>query len=217
MTQTTKITTVPPFTLSAPVDTDIWRKPPSHNVLTAPTHPNPLPKYPLKLFQRAKLTFTLPPGNQLRQYDQAGILLHLTKPGLKPREDKWLKSGIEWYYGKPYVSTVGADRWADWSITPLTPFAGNESRPTVTIEAKREKDVLGKSLWVYQIIEDEQGKEIERRPLREVNWVFADEEDWEIGVGGMVARPTKEGGEELLEAEFAKGVEIEYLSGDEEQ
>lgn len=113
------------------------------------------------------------------------------------------------------MSTVGCDAWADWSVVPLTPFAGNESRPTATVEARREKDQLGKSLWVYQIISDENGKEIERRPLREVNWVFAEEEGWDIGIGGYVARPTTEGGEGLLEAEFAAGVDIDLLDYEE--
>lgn len=94
---------------------------------------------------------------------------------------------------------------------PLTPFESNDARPSVTIEARREKDQLGKSLWVYQIIKDEAGKEVERRPLREVNWMFAEEDGWDIGVGGYVCRPTKEGGDELLEAEFGQGVEVEVL------
>jgi len=211
MSYATKNITVAPFNLSSPSGTDIWRKPPSHNVFTAPTHPAPIPQYDLKVFQRARLTFALPPGNELRQYDQAGLLLHFTKPGLPEGKDKWLKTGIEWYYGKPYISTVGCDAWADWSILPLSDFAGNSSKPTVTIEAKREKDQLGKSLWVYQIIRDGEGKEIERRPLREVNWVFAEEEGWSVGIGGYVCRPTKEGGDGELQAEFGEGVQIEIL------
>ncbi|KAF2116210.1 hypothetical protein BDV96DRAFT_573565 [Lophiotrema nucula] len=206
-----KTQTISPFNLSSAPGTDIWRKPPSHNVLSAPTHPSPLPKVPLSKFQRAKLTFALPPGNELRQYDQAGLLLHFTKPGLEEGKDKWLKTGIEWYYGKPYISTVGADAWADWSIVPLSDFSSNASRPTATVEARREKDQLGKSLWVYQIVSDAEGKEVERRPLREVNWAFADEEGWEVGIGGYVARPTTEGGDGMLEAEFEKGVEYEVL------
>jgi uncharacterized protein len=210
MTYATKTTTVPPFNLSAPPDTDIWRKPPSHNAFNAPTQPSPLLQHDLKSFQRARLTFALPPGNELRQYDQAGLLLHLTKPGLPEGKDKWVKTGIEWYYGKPYISTVGADAWADWSIVPLGSFTSNTSRPSVTIEARREKDQLGKSLWVYEIIKDETGKEVERRPLREATWFFGEEEGWSIGVGGYVCRPNNDG-EGLLEAEFAEGVEIEQL------
>ncbi|KAF2734283.1 hypothetical protein EJ04DRAFT_543715 [Polyplosphaeria fusca] len=215
MSLATKTTTITPFNLSSPAGTDIWRKPPTHNVFSAPTHPSPLPKIPLKRFQRAKLTFALPPASQLRQYDQAGLLLHLTKPGLPEREEKWLKTGIEFYYGKPYLSTVGCDQWADWSILPVSPWEGGEQRPTATLEARREKDQLGKSLWTYEVVEDGAGKEVERRPLRETNWIFAldEEEGWEIGVGGYVARPTTEGGEGVLEVEFGKGVEIEVLEG----
>jgi hypothetical protein len=39
--------------------------------------------------------------------------------------------------------------------------------------------------------------------------VFAEEEGWSVGVGGMVARPGKEGGG--LEAEFRYGLEVEVL------
>lgn len=213
MTYATKTTTVPPFNLSSPAGTDIWRKPPTHDVFDSPTNPSPLLKHSLKSFQRARLTFALPAASTLRQYDQAGLVLHFTKPGAEKGtlKDKWLKTGIEWYYGKPYISTVGTDQWSDWSVVPLSSFAGNESKPSATIEARREKDQLGKSLWIYHIVKDGQGKEIERVPLREINWVFADEEGWEVGIGGYVARPTKEGGDASLESEFAEGVEVELL------
>ncbi|CAI6315995.1 unnamed protein product [Periconia digitata] len=163
-----KTTTVSPFNLSSPAGTDIWRKPPSHNAFNAPTYPAPLVQINSQAFQSARLTFILPPGEELRQYDQAGLLLHLTKPGVPAIQEKWLKTGIEWYYGKPYVSTVGCDAWADWSVVPSDSYSGNTTRPTVTLEARRERDQLGKSLWVYQIIKDADGKEIEKRPLREV-------------------------------------------------
>jgi regulation of enolase protein 1 (concanavalin A-like superfamily) len=167
-THATNNSTIPPFNLSAPADTDIWYKPPTHKVFTAPTHPAPLPQYDLQSFQRAQLTFTLPPGDQLRQYDQAGLLLHLTKSGSDPPQEKWVKTGIEWYYGKPYVSTVGCNVWSDWSVVPLDGFTGNADQPSATIEARRENDPLGKSLWVYRLVRDAEGKEVERQPLREV-------------------------------------------------
>lgn len=212
-TYATKTETIAPFNLTSPAGRDIWRKPPSHNVIDAPTHPSPLPRFDLKSFQRARLTFTLPPGKELRQYDQAGLLLSFTKEDapLGSGKDKWIKTGIEWYYGKPYLSTVGCDSSADWSITPVPEFQGNESRPTAIVEARRERDQLGKSLWVYQIIENEKGEEVERRPLREVNWLFADEEGWKVGIGGAVARPNKDLGDEELTAEFGQGVTIELL------
>jgi regulation of enolase protein 1 (concanavalin A-like superfamily) len=208
----TTTTTIAPFNLTSPPGTDIWRKPPSHNAFSAPTYPSELPTYPLASFQRAKLTFALPPASQLRQYDQAGLLLHFTKPGLAANQTKWVKTGIEFYYGKPYVATVGCDIWADWSLVPDPSFTNNATRPSATIEARRERDDLGKSLWVYWIVRDGEGKEVERRPLREVTWVFAEEEEWCVGIGGYVARPTEKGGDELLEAEFGEGVEIEMLN-----
>lgn len=58
---------------------------------------------------------------------------------------------------------------------PDAGFAGGEARPSATVEARRERDELGKSLWVYWIVRDGEGKEVERRPLREVNWIFAEE------------------------------------------
>jgi hypothetical protein len=209
----TTTTTIEPFSLSAPPGTDIWRKAPSHNAFNASTHPPQLPTYDLKTFQRAKLTFELPRADQLRQYDQAGLLLHVTKLGVPDNQTKWIKTGIEFYYGKPYVATVGCDAWADWSLVPMPDFK-NSSSPGATIEARRERDTLGKSLWIYWIVRDEAGKEVERRPLREVNWVFADEEGWSVSIAGYVCRPTKEGGEELLEAEFKEGVEIEIINSE---
>lgn len=211
MSQATTTTTIKPFNLSSPPGTDIWRKAPSHNAFNASTYPAELPTYDLKVFQRAQLTFALPPADKLRQYDQAGLLLHVTKPGVPDDKTKWIKSGIEFYQGKPYVATVGCDAWADWSLVPMPEFKDNSTRPGATIEARREKDALGKSLWIYWIVRDGEGKEIERHPLREVNWIFADEEGWSVSIAGYVCRPTKDGGDEELEAEFENGLEIEVL------
>ncbi|KAF1832090.1 hypothetical protein BDW02DRAFT_458930, partial [Decorospora gaudefroyi] len=224
----TTTTKLPPFHLSAPPETDIWRKPPSHNTFNAPTHPPHPDTSPLPTFQRAKISFALPPAAQLRQYDQAGLLLHLTKPD---HQSKWIKSGIEFYHGKPYVATVGCDAWADWSLMPMPADSLDETdtgtaaggagghdsngRPRATIEAKRERDALGKSLWIYYIVKDGEGREVQRLPIREVNWVFAEEEGWAVGVAGYVCRPTKLGGSEteddgeVLEVEFEDGLEIE--------
>lgn len=72
-------------------------------------------------------------------------------------------------------------------------------------------------MWIYWFDWDEEKQEQVRKPLREVTWAFAEEDEgWTVGIGGYVARPTKEegdgeGGESLLEAEFGEGVEIEVL------
>ncbi|KAH7371657.1 hypothetical protein BKA66DRAFT_469242 [Pyrenochaeta sp. MPI-SDFR-AT-0127] len=197
MSYCTTTNTILPFTLSSPLGTDIWRKPPNIDVFTAPIHPSPLYKHLLRLFHGARITVSLPSVDSLRQFDQAGLILHFTRPSteLKCTKDKWIKTGIEYYEGKPWVSTVGCDAWSDWSVIPL-PIVDEESRPKVTIEAER----VGKSLWVYQIIK---GKEVdskaeEKLPLRELNWVFAEEEGWEVGIGGFVARETEGDGKDEL-------------------
>lgn len=63
---------------------------------------------------------------------------------------KWLKTGIEFYEGKPYISTVCTDRWSDWSIVPL-PEGHGSGKPSATIEVERDGGTEGKTLWVYQI------------------------------------------------------------------
>lgn len=53
----------------------------------------------------------------------------------------------------------------------------------MTIKVVREEDENGISLWVYWV-----KSESESFPLREVTWLFADE-DWEVKVGAMACRP----------------------------
>jgi regulation of enolase protein 1 (concanavalin A-like superfamily) len=196
------------FTLTAPPNTDIWRKPPAHNAFNAPTHPSSSQPHPLSSFKSARLTFTLPPPATLTQYDQAGLLLRLTKS--KKQElgeggdggigvDKWLKTGVEFYEGRPYVSTVGCDTWADWSVFPLSAIQSSRTDDTQPIEATVEAKREGAGLWVYAV----QGTE--KMPLREVAWFFADEEEWEVSVAAYVAKPATEG--EGLVAGF-RGLEV---------
>lgn len=79
------------------------------------------------------------------------------------------------------------------------------SRPTVTVEVERK----GVSLWVYQIIKT--GEREEKLPLREMNWVFAGEQDWNMGVGAFVARETEGDGKDELKVEFGDGLEVGIL------
>jgi len=104
--------------------------------------------------------------------------------------------GIEQYNGKPYISTVGCDNYADWSIYPVD--SGVDGEGEFTIEVRREGDKNGKGLWVYWI------KGEERVPLREIAWFFGEEEDWNISVGALVARPAtaKDSNGEDLEVKF---------------
>ncbi|KAK6522794.1 hypothetical protein TWF281_002228 [Arthrobotrys megalospora] len=184
----------PPFTIPAIAGTDIWRKPPSTNAFNAPTAC--LGSKPLKNFQRARITFSLPPRSELSKYDQGGLLLSLKRKGERKEDSQWIKTGIEYYLDEPWVGTVCCDRWADWSVTPLgTEDVSSSEGPKATIEVERSHDELGNSLWIYLI------RGGRRVPLREVNWVFTQEGDVWVDVSAYAARPLGEKGkgeDELL-------------------
>lgn len=113
---------------------------------------------------------------------------------------KWIKTGIEFYAGAPYVSTVTKDSWADWSLVA----AGIVDSRQVTLEMAR--DAHEGTLWIYVVVAG-QGEE-QRIPVREVTWMLSEPEQ-EILVGVYVAKPTK-GGEDELVVGF-KGWELELL------
>ena len=147
-----------PITIKASPNTDLWRKPPNTDVDNAPTI---LISTPINLhrFRSAKVTVS---ADWNTKYDQGGLALFI------PDEDniKWVKTGIEFVWGKPYISTVATSRWSDWSIATLPENAGGK----VTIQVERE--VKGtervESLWVY-IVNPETG---EKLGIREVTWWF---------------------------------------------
>ena len=141
------------ITLRAKPSSDIWRKPPSTDAFNAAT--NLRSPVTVKHFRRAQLTVS---ASWKHLYDQGGLLLFLKGPEARI---KWLKVGIEYYQDEPYVSTVGCDIWADWSIFPL---GSNEA----TVEVCREEDINGKSLWCYLVQHDENGQIKKRQPLREI-------------------------------------------------
>ncbi|KAI0199617.1 hypothetical protein F4808DRAFT_432277 [Astrocystis sublimbata] len=183
------------FTLQANPGTDIWRKPPTTNVFNAPiSHTS---TNLLKKFQSARVTFW---ASWTERYDQAGLLLVPRRASSSPptteAPDKWFKTGIEYYLDEPQLSTVGCDRWADWSVGVLTKPV--DPKRGVTLEARREGDENGRSIWIYQLILDEATGEVaERIALREVCWILADEEEdegkgWVLDVSPMVARPEKD-------------------------
>ncbi|KAI0393587.1 hypothetical protein F5Y17DRAFT_301278 [Xylariaceae sp. FL0594] len=191
-----------PFTLQAEPGTDIWRKPPTTNIWNAPitrTSTNPIKK-----FRSARVTFW---AQWTERYDQAGLLL-VPRPAssstLPPA--KWLKTGVELYQGSPQLSTVGCDRYADWGIGPITIPPSNGGNGGITIEVVREQDEHGKSAWIYQLELDDRTGEVRRRvALREVGWIFADEEgdeEWLLDVSPLVARPERNVSQPLT-VEFA--------------
>lgn len=165
------------FSISAPPGTDIWAKPPSTLPFNAPILHQIIP---LEKFKRARVQVR---ANWEILYDQGGLLLALHEKGTtKHEERKWVKTGIEFVNGRPNVSTVAKDQWADWSLLPNPNAGGHE--PTATIEMVREEDG---SLWIYLV---EGGKE--KTPIREVTWVFEKEEGLECWIGAYAARPKDE-------------------------
>lgn len=99
---------------------------------------------------------------------------------------------------------MACDRWADWSLSPL-PASGEKS---VTIEMEREvkEGEKGSALYIYML------EGVERKMIREVTWVFSEDEDMEgeCWVGVSVAKPTKDADDE----EMALSVDFGNLSVD---
>ncbi|KAK2608637.1 hypothetical protein QQS21_002866 [Conoideocrella luteorostrata] len=177
-----------PLTFAADPDTDIWKKPPTHNVFTAPYRPHSTG--PSLKFISATLTFI---ATSTHQFDQAGILLSFTKDS----DRKWIKSGVELFNDAPRLSTVCTDNYSDWSVSDAP--RGDEIRSgckPVTITVERQEDELGLSLWVYHL----DGSR--KTPLREITWPFGTAgEGWELEVSAAIARPFKDT-EDKLEATF---------------
>ncbi|KAI0603560.1 hypothetical protein F4775DRAFT_588079 [Biscogniauxia sp. FL1348] len=196
-----------PFTQEAQPGTDIWKKPPTTNVWNASITRTATGR--LSKFLSARVSFR---ASWTERYDQAGLLLvprrasssSSASPPPPPPPDRWVKAGVEFYEGAPQLSTVCCDRWADWSVAPLSPSSsstpGGGEGETVTIEAVREGDENGKSVWVYRLVRDAAtGETLRRVPMREICWILADEDDddddggdyWVIDVSPLVARPEK--------------------------
>ncbi|KAJ5779203.1 hypothetical protein N7457_006923 [Penicillium paradoxum] len=162
----------PEFTIKAPASTDIWAKPPSTIRFSAPILYQSIP---LGSFKRARVAFNAP---WEKQYDQGGLIIVLN---IADGGQKWVKCGIELTHGKPHLGVVAKDNWADWSLLPVPSGGG-----AATLELAREKD---NSLWIYLV------EGLEKSPIREVTWVFEQENVKDFWVGFYAARPSDEGGE----------------------
>lgn len=160
------------FTISPNYPTDIWSKPGPPEVTTFDA-PIIYKTLPLSKFQRARVTVTADWGTL---YDQGGLVFVLPS-SVEGQAGKWIKTGVEFYNGEAFVSTVVKDRWADWSLAQAGVKGGNE----VTLEMMREKDTM----WIYAVDGEK------RIPLREVTWVLSEEEQ-EVWVGVYSATPTTE-------------------------
>ncbi|KAF8159708.1 hypothetical protein B0H34DRAFT_704544 [Crassisporium funariophilum] len=150
--------TYPTQTIHASPKTDLWRKPPHTDIDNAPTI---LISTPIDLhkFRSAKVTVS---ANWNTLYDQGGLALFIPDEDVK----KWVKTGIEYVWGKPFVGTVATSRWSDWSLVPLPESAGGKVTIQVERETKGEERV--ESLWIY-LINEETG---EKLGIREITWWF---------------------------------------------
>ncbi|KAL2866413.1 uncharacterized protein BJX67DRAFT_138835 [Aspergillus lucknowensis] len=159
------------FTITASPSTDVWAKPPSTERFNAPILYKVIS---IDTFKRARVAFS---ANWSQKYDQGGLIFVLNGAN---GSRKWVKTGIELTHGKPHLSTVTKDRWADWSLLAV-PSGGAGA----TLEVVREPD---DSLWIYLV------EGVSKSPLREVTWVFAEEDVTEFWIGIYAARPSDQGG-----------------------
>ncbi|MCJ1309550.1 hypothetical protein MMC25_003210 [Agyrium rufum] len=191
------------ITLKTSAPTDVWRKPPSHDVFNAPYMYKALP---ISRFKNVRVSAV---GEWTTLYDQGGMMIVLpatrSRPDQPPNKQKrWIKTGIEFYQGKPMMSVVAADLWADWSLLPLSAEDEKDGRMSVVAEREREEDGSWGSVLRISLV----GRDGKASPVREVTWAFYDlDEEAEMWVGMAVAKPTV-GGKEVLEVTF-EGFEVE--------
>jgi regulation of enolase protein 1 (concanavalin A-like superfamily) len=176
----------PPLKISAAAKTDLWRKPPHTDVDNAPIL---LLSTPIDLhkFHSARVTVSAD-WNTL--YDQGGLALFIPDEDIK----KWVKTGIEFVWGKPFVGAVATSRWSDWSLVPLPESANG--KVTIQVERETKGDERVESLWIY-IVNEETG---EKLGIREITWWFRHdilgreasevEEPRSLLIGVYAARPT---------------------------
>jgi regulation of enolase protein 1 (concanavalin A-like superfamily) len=170
------------FTLAVSAPTDIWRKPPQLDVFNAPIVYKSIP---IKSFVRARVTIS---GDWKTLFDQGGLVIVLPPRG-GGTQNRWVKAGVEFYEGKPSMSVVAADLWADWSLLPISEDSQRQEEVTVEFEREQEEDgTYGTVLKAYFV--EKGGRKI---IIREVTWAFHEQnEEDNLWVGVYGARPTKD-------------------------
>ena len=179
-----------PIIIHAQPKTDLWRKPPSMDADNAPTLLIST-LIDIHKFQSARVTVSAD-WNTL--YDQGGLIFFI--PGEKGTFT-WMKTGIEFFGGKPFVGSVFTNEWSDWALVPM----GKEKNGKLTIQVERlvKEGKKLDSLWVY-IVDEETGKKTLARQM--TSWFTHDIPDQKgtpdnrhILVGIYAARPTVPAGE----------------------
>lgn len=157
-------------TIHTPPDTDIWRPSADKNNFTAPYL---YTQVKTSDFQSVSVTVQ---ADWKTLFDQGGIVITF------PSEDsplKWIKAGVEYTDGAPYLGVVATESLSDWSLSPLS---GSSDSKSATFEIVRD----GTDAWVYVL----EGSS--RRPLRQVTWAFNGNFPEYMHVGVYAAKPTRE-------------------------
>jgi regulation of enolase protein 1 (concanavalin A-like superfamily) len=159
------------FTLNAPPDTHIWRKPASRDTTTAPLVYTSL-RHP---FVIAEVTVT---ADWEMEWDQAGLVIFagmppgeqaLPPPRLRnhhwshawidpPIQGKWVKAGLEFTGGTLNASCTVATTpsGSDLSLSPISPISPasptatpHEALPMAMSSLRIKFERIGDSLWVW--------------------------------------------------------------------
>jgi uncharacterized protein len=170
------------FKIEATAPTDLWRKPPNTYVKNH-VRQNLVSDIKVNDFEAVHVHFK---AKWRRKYDQGGVVLWFS--GASATEEKWIKAGVEFYQGKPYIGIVCCDNWADWSLFPISaPEYDDWEGKEVSITIQRESDENGISLWIYQV---EHGHKM---PVRECTWALAKENlNSTLHIDAYACRPTVE-------------------------
>lgn len=197
------------FSLEAPPNSDLWRKPPSRDTSTAPVlytclrHPfvaaevTVAADWELEWDQGGLVIFAgVPPGHSTlhavsRSTNTApSSTTHQQQPpsyavaAPPAAASKWVKAGLEFCNGAPHASSVSATPdGADWALAPLSPQHAHQ-RMDLRIKLER----IGYALWIW--FEDTVNG---WKKLREVTWFFWGVEDKAIRVGVYASRPANFG------------------------
>lgn len=195
------------FILSAPPNTDLWRKPPTGDTSTAPIlftslrHPfvsaevSVSADWRMEWDQAGLVIFAgMPPGRQISNpnspiaeesnvpsstHGQYISSQSPPPPYTAPPTTKWVKVGLEFCNNACHASTVVATQdGADWSTAALPPYQAQ--RQDLRLKLER----IGHALWIHY--EDQR---LGWKKLREVTWFFWGVEDKSVRIGVYASRP----------------------------
>ncbi|EYE96483.1 uncharacterized protein EURHEDRAFT_522206 [Aspergillus ruber CBS 135680] len=197
------------FSFTAGPNTNLWRKPPTGDIATAPIVFTSL----RNSFVVAEVTVS---ADMEMEWDQGGLViftgatpesLSLSSPAgrrttsaMRPRLEpartcKWVKAGIEFCSGAVHASSVSATAdGADWCLAPLDLPDGATTPALHSLRIKLER--IGHSLWIWYQVPSV--SPYARTPgavsgtwkkLREVTWFFYGVDDKFVHVGVYASRP----------------------------